>query len=133
MDADLVNRLTTAIAGLTWLSESDYPWAIVDWPDRSFAELTPTRLLEWTHHSSETPIAQTEIDTFFAPATQTQDWYGEDERATLQRYQALVQLLKTQFQNLQVYQIGEIELYIYILGQTPTGTIGGITTKAIET
>jgi hypothetical protein len=34
---------------------------------------------------------------------------------------------------LQVYRLGKIEIDVYVVGETPTGNLAGLSTKVIET
>lgn len=115
------------------MSESEFPFEVVDWTDRAIATLTEAALLELTHHSPNDAIEIQDFDWFFEPAIVAQDWHSETEQAIVQHYQQLVTLLKQNLSNLRVYRIGKINLDIYILGQTETGDVAGIATKAVET
>ena len=53
--------------------------------------------------------------------------------AECKRYQALVNLLKTHLTDIKVYRVGEVEVNCYILGQTESGNIAGLSTISVET
>lgn len=130
-DSELINELKQATQNLQWMSESEAPFEIVTWdckPDR-FDE---QKLLQLTDHSEDSPIETVEFDQFFAVPTQVQAWQSEDEIAIAHQYQTLTDVLKQHLQNLKVYRVGEVELDVYILGNTDD-TIAGLSTKAIET
>jgi hypothetical protein len=129
--SELLNILQEATDGLLWMSESDYPFEVVYWQARS--SITPQELLELTHHPPDTSIETVDLDAFFENATQLQDWHGELERETVQRYQHLGETLKTHLSNLQVYRVGNIHLDIYIIGKTTANELAGIATQAVET
>jgi hypothetical protein len=131
--ADFLNQLKTAIAGLQWMSESEYPFEVVCWTDYPIATLTEAALLELTHHSPDIAVETQDFDWFFEPAIGDQDWHSESEQTTVQQYQQLVTLLKQNLSDLRVYRIGTINLDIYALGQTETGDVAGVATKAVET
>ena len=61
-----------------------------------------------------------------------ENWYEDEEKATVKKFQNLVNLLKTNLIDLQVYKIGNREIDVYITGNTPDG-IAGVSTKVIET
>jgi hypothetical protein len=132
-DATLLTQLEAAIAGLTWMSESDYPFEIVQWPQQTVAALTDETLRSLTNHPPQAPVERREFKAFFTWVTTEQDWHGEDDRAIVKRYQELVALLEQHLTDLQVYRIGEINLDIYILGQTAIDGLVGLATKAVET
>jgi len=151
----LVDALQAHVAGLSWMSESDYPFRVVvtahpesratESAAASTNEIPPLRPVGLTV-ATEVPIVSipnledliktgepVDLDTFFQRATQAQDWFGEAEWAIAQRYQQLVCWLKENLTNLQVYRCGDVEVDIYILGQTADGTRLGLQTRAIET
>ncbi|BAY19983.1 nuclease inhibitor homolog (plasmid) [Anabaenopsis circularis NIES-21] len=73
------------------------------------------------------------VDDCFQVAITEEDWHGEEEKAIVKQFQSLVQILKDNLSNLQVYRLGKIEIDVYIVGETPTGNLAGIATKIIET
>ncbi len=131
--SDLMTQLKQACNNLLWISESEYPFEVFCWQDQSASDLTDQKLLEVTHHSMDTIVKTDEFDSFFEVVTQPQDWYGDEEIATMKQYQQLVATLKQHLSNLKVYRLGEINLDIYVVGQTPDSHLAGITTKAVET
>ncbi len=131
--SDLMTQLKQACNNLLWITESEYPFEMFCWQDQTASDLTNQKLLELTHHSTDTIVKTDEFDSFFEPVTHLQDWYGDEEIATMKQYQKLVATLKQHLSNLKVYRLGEINLDIYVVGQTPDGYLAGIATKAVET
>jgi hypothetical protein len=129
--SELLRLLQEATDGLLWMSESDYLFEVVYWQARS--SITPQELLKLTNHSSDTAITTVNFDAFFENVTQPQEWHGELERETVQRYQHLVEILKTHLSDLQVYRVGNIHLDVYIIGKTTSNELAGIATQAVET
>ncbi|MGK7950260.1 MAG: nuclease A inhibitor family protein [Xenococcaceae cyanobacterium] len=74
-----------------------------------------------------------ELDRFFARVTEEKDWYEEEEIAECKRYRELVKLLKTHLTDIKVYRVGEVEVNCYVLGQTESGSIAGLSTMMVET
>lgn len=132
-DPELVNALEDAIAGLQWMSESDYPFTVVYWQTQEQDKFTPERLLQLTGHPSDAIVETDDLDSFFALATQAQDWHDPETAANVKRYQALVSFLKQHLHALLVCRIGDIDLDLYIIGKTSTGALAGLATKTIET
>ncbi|MEP0858856.1 nuclease A inhibitor family protein [Trichocoleus sp. DQ-U1] len=132
-NSEIVDQLKSASDGLLYLSESDYPFEVFLWESPELQPLTTQKILQQTGHPQTTPIEVVTVDNFFRVATTEQDWYSEEEKATLQKYQALVETLKQILSNPEVYRLGEIEIDVYIVGQTPTGALAGLSTKVIET
>lgn len=131
--SDIAAILQTAIDHLQWISESEYPFETFDWSSQAISELTDKKLLELTQHPLDANVETQDLGTFFEVVTQPQDWYGDEEIATMKQYQQLVATLKQHLTNLKVYRLGEINLDIYIVGQTPDSHLAGIATKAVET
>lgn len=127
----ILDRLEDAISNLWWTSETDHPWSI--WNPQVSAPLTPEQLLNLTEHPPETPITTASVTDFLEPATQHQDWYGDEEVAIKQQYQRLLEILQTELTDLQVFKVGGIEQDIYVVGHTSNQELLGITTKAVET
>ncbi len=129
-ESTLLETLQQASAGLLYSSESDYPFTVFSW---QIEASTPEQILTQTEHSKNTPIQTVDFDKFFAPVTQEKDWYGPEEKAAVTKYLQLVKTLKGSLRDIQVYRIGKTELDVYILGQTSTGTLAGLSTKVVET
>ncbi|MCM0590663.1 MAG: nuclease A inhibitor family protein [Gloeotrichia echinulata IR180] len=124
-------QLNVASDGLLFMSESDYPLEPFLW--EVTAPATSEKVLQQTHQSNDTPLQVVTVDDFFSVATTPEDWYGDEETETVTRYQKLVHILKQNLSNLQVYRLGKIEIDVYVVGETPTGNLAGLSTKVIET
>ncbi|MHC0068142.1 nuclease A inhibitor family protein [Nostoc sp. UIC 10890] len=130
-NSEIIDQLRTAANGLLIMSESEYPFEVFLWEDITPA--TPQKVIQQTNHSQDTPIKIVGIDDFFQVSTTPEDWHGEEEKATVNKFQALVQTLKENLSNLQVYRLGKIEIDVYVIGQTPSGDSIGLSTKVVET
>ncbi len=128
----LIAVLQTLTQDLLWISETDAPFEIIQWQNQS-NQLTNEQFLKLTGHSLETPIEILDLDDFFSAATEEQDWFGDEEKAIAKRYQELVVVLKQRLNQLKVYQVGEVNIDIYIVGETKLGEMVGLATKALET
>lgn len=124
-----IDLLKQNTEGLMMTSESEYPFEVFAWKS---APLNLTTVLEKTSHSQETPVEVVGVDDFFRNSVSEEDWHEDEEKATVKKFQNLVNTLKTNLNNLQVYKIGSKEIDVYILGTTNDG-IAGISTKVIET
>lgn len=132
-NVEITEKLKEPSDGLLYMSESDYPFEVFYWESKELLPLTGEKLLQQTSHPQDTPVEVVGVDDFFEVATTEQDWHGEEEKQTVKRFQTLVEMLKTNLTNLQVYRLGSIEIDVYIIGQTPEGHLAGLSTKAIET
>jgi hypothetical protein len=127
---DIVNQLKQASDGLQCMSEADYPFETFQWEAQKPAAET---VIQQTNHKPDTPVEVVSLDDFFQNATQEQDWHNEEEKETVKRYQALVETLKTNLSDIQVYRLGNVEMDTYIVGKTPSGDLAGLSTKVVET
>lgn len=124
-----IDLLKQTTAGLMMPSESEYPFEVFSWES---TPLNETTVLEKTGHSQDT-IEVVEVDDFFRVATTEEDWHEDEEKATVKRFQNLVNVLKTNLTDLQVYKIGNKEIDVYIIGTTPDGKLTVVSTKVVET
>jgi hypothetical protein len=132
MPNDVLNALKKAAKGLLYQSESDEPFEAFLWKDGG-RPLTRARLLELTGHPADTPVEEVKPGQFFKDLTEEQDWYGDEEKATVERYKALWKTLKEHLANVRVFKVGEVNRDIYIVGKTPSGDWAGVKTAAVET
>ncbi|NEU77599.1 nuclease A inhibitor family protein [Nostoc sp. UIC 10630] len=130
-NSEILDQLRTATNGLLMMSESEYPFEVFLWEGIALA--TPQKVVQQTNHPQDTPIKIVGIDDFFQVATTEEDWHEEEEKATVKRFQTLVQTLKENLSNLQVYRLGEIEIDVYVIGQALSGDSIGLSTKVVET
>ncbi|MEG4249380.1 nuclease A inhibitor family protein [Microcoleus sp.] len=131
MTDSITAQLNQASEGLLFLSESDAPFEVINWPAQG--ELTQAKLLQLTNHPPDAPVEMRTVDEFFAIATQEEDWHDEEERETAKRFQNLVSTLKQNLSQLQVYRVGSIEIDVYIVGVTQNGEWAGLSTQVVET
>ena len=130
-DEQLLTELTQASDGLLFMSESDYPFETVRWPEQ--AELTPANLRRLTNHEADAPIATESIADFFRAAAAEPDWKSAAQLATARRYQALMRFLQENLADVRVYRLGRISIAVYIIGRSPDGNWLGLRTRVIET
>jgi hypothetical protein len=131
MTDSIATQLQQASTGLIFGSETDAPFEVIHWPTQE--ELTPAKLLQLTNHPPDAPVEIVSADEFFDAANAEENWHDEEERETVQRFQNLVNILKQNLSQLQVYRVGSIEIDAYIVGATPSGDWMGLSTKLVET
>ena len=130
-DSELIDQLTQATEGLWWTSESDYPFETIYWEDLD--GISPAKLLEKRDRDLTTTVEVRELEKFFKRVIEPKDWYEAEEIAECKRYQELMQLLQTYLTDPKVYLVGEVEIEVYILGQTKSGATAGLATISVET
>ena len=130
-DREIIQQLQQASQGLLCLSESDYPFEIVHWQEKN--PIIEKKIRQNSEDNSNKTIEITTLESFFKSATREQDWQDRAEKEEVRRYQILVKLLQEKLNDVKVYRVGEIEIDVYILGKTKSGTICGLSTKVVET
>jgi hypothetical protein len=125
----LVANLTQASEGLLYRSESDYPYEVIHWEKAPLTE----EFIRQKVTLNDTPIEILDFSDFYNSDEPEPDWYGEEEKAESAKFRHLMKLLADSLGHTQVFRLGKIEIDIYILGQTKSGEIVGLKTKAIET
>ena len=130
-NVEITDQLKKASEGLLWMSESEYPFEVFLWEEK--APVTPEKVILSTGHSSGILIQTTTVDEFFRWACSEEDWHEEEEKATVSKFKTLVDIIKSSLSNLQVYQLGTVEIDVYIVGTTPEGNLAGLSTKVVET
>src|SRR6185312_13060719 len=98
--------LKAASDGLTYESETDAPWAVIDWPT---ADGSPTAeaVRKRGRHKADAPAEEQSVDEFFAPLVAEQNWYGDEEKAIAARFRGLRDTVKQQLGDPKVIRIGE--------------------------
>ncbi len=131
MSESIATQLQQASKGLLFLSETDAPFEVIHWLTQE--ELTPAKLLQLTNHPPDAPLEIVSVEEFFDVANAEEDWHDEEERETAKRFQNLVNFLKQNLSQLQVYRVGSIDIDAYIVGVTDGGEWAGLSTKLVET
>ena len=129
-DEQLLKELGEATRGLTYMSESDYPFEVFDWGRE---EPTPEFLRGLGGQPADAPVETRTAAQFFRAATSEPDWKGPEELAVARRFQALVRLLEANLSDLKVYRVGEINMPVYVAGRSASGSWLGVSTRAVET
>ena len=130
MSGEIVEKLKEASTGLLMMSESDYPFEVVQW--EGAAPATQEKILQLTG-SQDLPIEVVDLDYLFRNCAFEQEWHNELQKKDVQKFQTLVQTLKDNLGDISVYRVGKINIDAYIIGQTKDGDLAGVVTKLVET
>ncbi|PSB00833.1 nuclease A inhibitor family protein [Merismopedia glauca] len=122
--------LTQAVEGLQYQSESDYPLSYFRFANvlklplpQTFANLT---------RQFNQPVTQITFDEFFQKVTRIYPGMSQSQFLTARRFKVLESTLRGNYQQLTVYRVGTVEVYIYIAGVNSCG-LTGLQTVGIET
>lgn len=127
----LVEQIENAVSGLYYMSEMDaeiFPFI------GGKAELVNKEtIFNQTQNFIDAQIEEKDFTQLFARLTEIQDWFGDEETATAEKYSRLRDLLVRNLRDLKVFKIGKIQIDIYVVGLDAENTLLGIKTKAVET
>lgn len=130
-EARLKDQIKKASKGLYFISETDAE--ILPFFGGQAQAVTKEEILSQTKSAADAPVEERSLTEFFARLTEIQDWFGDEEKATAQRFARLKDLLEGNFRDLKVFKIGKIQLDIYAVGLDAENNLLGIKTKAVET
>lgn len=125
-----MQALAAAANGLLYPSETDASLEAFAWdvPGPATAEL----VLRCGKHDGA-PVKESTVEAFFNRVTRIQEWHGEEERANVQRFQELERVVRESLCDVRVFEVGEIEVTVYVVGTTPDNTLAGLRTLVVRT
>jgi Nuclease A inhibitor-like protein len=130
-DEKLTERIKKAAEGLYYISETDAE--IFPFEGTKTNAVTKENLLSQTANKPDAPVEERDFEGFFTRLTKIQDWFGDEEKQTAERFARLKELLEKNLKDLKVFKVGRIEIDIYVVGLDAQGNLAGIKTKAVET
>lgn len=128
---DLTEQIKSAAEGLWYISETDAE--IFPFTGSKADAVTKENLLSQLGKPADAPVEERGFEEMFARFVTIQDWFGDEEKATTEKFAALKSLLETNLTDLKVFKVGQIELDIYFVGLDKEGNLAGFQTKAVET
>lgn len=129
--SDLEEQIKKAAEGLYYISETDAE--ILPFVGEPAEAVTKEEVLKQTKSAIDSPVEEREFAGFFDRFTEIQDWFGDEEKETAQKFARLKELLEKNLRDLKVFKTGEIQLDVYVVGLDDEGRLTGIETKAVET
>ena len=110
-----LERLSQAAAGLLFMSESDYPFELIEWegPDEPTADF----IRNLAGEAEDAPVQRLEVEQFFNSG----------------RYQRLLLALQHELSDLRAYKVGRINMPVYVVGRSREGSWLGVATRVVET
>jgi hypothetical protein len=124
--------LSQACADLFMPSESDYPFDVFVWQNLSWQDLE--NHLKTVTSKADAAIETTTIEHLFRNVAVEKEWHDPQQISNVKKFQALIEVLQNNLQNIQVYRVGEIEIDLFIVGEvSDQSALAGIHTVAIET
>jgi len=128
---ELKNQLKKATENLFFISETDAE--ITPFFGRQSQAVTKEEILMQSQGMANVLIEENNFAGFFKRLTEIQDWFGDEEKATAQKFVELKDLLERNLRDLKVFKIGKIQIDVYVVGLDAENNLLGIKTKAVET
>ncbi|MDB6111867.1 MAG: nuiA [Pedosphaera sp.] len=128
---DTIKSLQEATRDVLYMSESDYPFQIIQRAGEGRPPDAQT-VLELSSRAGGA-VQVVPLETFFKHLIAEKPWHREQENATVRKFQKLLQVIRQHLPNAQVFRVGEIQVDVFILGNTADGDLAGLSTRAIET
>ena len=126
-----VEQVKEISTGLYYISETDAE--ILPFEGTKAEAITKENILSQTRSAPDAPVEERDFAEIFARLTVMQDWFGDEEKATAEKFAVLQKLLEENLKDLKVFKIGSIQIDIYFVGLDANGNLMGIKTKAVET
>ena len=121
-------KLENAASGLLMMSESDYPFTYFT---TEATVIDESLLLGLAGKAEGTLVEKTSIDHLLRNMANTSS--GSVNQETARKFVSLSDTLKLELSGLAVYRVGEVQVDVFIVGQTSEGAVAGMRTKLIET
>ena len=128
---DLAKQIKKAVANLYYISETDAE--ILPFTGEQAEVITKEEILSQTKNAADVPVEVRDFAEFFARLTKIQDWFGDEEKETTQKFARLKELLEKNLRDLKVFKLGKIQLDVYVVGLDAESKLIGIKTEAVET
>lgn len=127
----LASEIKKAVENLYYMSETDA--GIVPFIGNKADSVTAANLISQTQSDEKSKVTEIKFDEFFSNLTKIENWFGDEENRTAQKFSGLKDLLEKNLKDLKVFKIGQIEIDIYIVGLDSQSVLTGIKTSAVET
>ena len=111
----VLERLSQAAAGLLFMSESDYPFEVIQWegPDEPTADF----IRKVAGEAEDASVQRLEVEQFLNSG----------------RYQRLLSALQQELSELRAYKVGRINMPVFVVGRSREGGWLGVATRVVET
>lgn len=126
-------EISPLIEELFYPSESDEPVEHLFIETEQLLPFSIENLRLLLDANEEAPIEELDLNQFWEQVTVQKEWYGEEEIVRTKNFQELKTSLEKRLTAMQGFRVGEIEIELYIIGQTDEGKIEGIKTLSVET
>ena len=129
-DEQLIEELREATRGLTYMSESDYPFEVFNW---GAVEPTHDFLRGLTGEAADTPVETRTAVEFFRVAASEEEWKNAVQLGAAHGFPKLLRLLEQNLTGLKAFRVGTINIPVYVAGRSASGNWLGVSTRVVET
>lgn len=122
-------QIGQAVKDLYYISETDsevFPFA-----GKRAQEVSAETILKQIGRNE--PVEERSFEDFFKRLTEIQEWFGDEETRTANRFSELKEILVKNLREIKVFKVGRIEVDIFIVGLDENSILKGVWTKAVET
>ncbi len=128
----LGEQLAPLLEGLLYPSESDEPVVFLSIPCSRRGEISGWEFVELLGLEDAEDVAELTPERFWLPVVVDQDWYEAEEKERTARFVEIRRILEENLEDIQYFEVGEVEVGLYLLGHSGQSTMG-IKTIAIRT
>lgn len=133
MDTNVAESLKQASNGLLMMSESEYPFEVIKWVIEDDESLTIQKIFQLTNCPQDSLIEEVELEHFFRNCAFEKEWHDETQKQEVVKFQALLNILRDNLNDIKVYRVGTTNIDVYIIGKSETNELVGLSTKVTET
>jgi hypothetical protein len=126
-DEEILKELARAADGLWYLSESDYPLEPLRLEGTD--EPSHARLRELAGADADARVETRGLEEFFRDAAAV----SAGERPAPASFRGVLRALRENLSDLKVYRVGDINIPVYVLGRSASGSWLGVSTRVVET
>ncbi|HZI18670.1 MAG TPA: nuclease A inhibitor family protein [Pyrinomonadaceae bacterium] len=130
-DEQIMAELKRIVAGLWFMSESDYPFEVFRWDGAN--EVSPQFVREAAGLGPDAAVRKFAPEEFFGRGMPARVWRAAEASGTPEPDHALLRALEESLDGLRVYQLGEINMPVYVVGRSVEGNWLGVSTRVVET
>ena len=131
-DEEILAELTRAADGLWYMSESDYPLEAVR--VGGAGEPEHGRLRELAGAGKDAPVETRRLEEFFRDGAGVRlGRAGTGEPPTPASFGGVLRALRENLTDIRVYRVGSVNIAVYVLGRSASGTWLGLRTRVVET
>ncbi len=131
-EADARSLLAAASEGINHMSESDYPFDPMLVPGGA-AATTDEDIARLLGEPDGEELSTRDFAGWFEYRAEVNDPDDAPHVREVEGYRRIKQLYESRFSNLRVLRVGEIEVHVYLIGETDCGDLAVLKTVSIET